>query len=85
MSRQDKFLRRLLAGYADADLSFADLCGLLYRLGFNERIRDDHHIFSKAGVEEILNLQPVGSKSKPYQVKQVRMIIQKYRLDEELD
>jgi hypothetical protein len=54
-------------------------------LGFNERIRGDHHIFSKAGVEEILNLQPVGPKSKPYQVKQVRMIIQKYRLDEELD
>jgi hypothetical protein len=31
------------------------------------------------GVEEILNLQPVGSKAKAYQVKQVREIILKYK------
>lgn len=85
MSRQDKFLRRLLAGHADADITFVELCGLLSRLGFEARIRGDHHIFSKTGIDEIINLQPVGSKSKPYQVKQVRTIIQKYRLDEELD
>jgi hypothetical protein len=29
---------------------------------------------------EILNLQPVGGKAKPYQVKQVRSMILKYRL-----
>jgi hypothetical protein len=33
------------------------------------------------GVEEILNLQPkTGGKAKPYQVKQVRQLIIKYRL-----
>ena len=37
-------------------------------------------ITTKAGVEEILNLQPKGSKAKPYQVKQVRGVIVKYRL-----
>jgi len=31
---------------------------------------------------EILNLQPKGSKVKPYQVKQVRGILVKYRLGE---
>jgi hypothetical protein len=31
-------------------------------------------------VEEIINLQPAGSKAKPYQVKQVRGIILKYQL-----
>ena len=31
-------------------------------------------------IEEILNLQPKGGKSKPYQVKQVRNITLKYKL-----
>jgi len=48
--------------------------------GFTERIRGDHHIFTKIGIEEILNLQPLGSKAKAYQVKQVRELILKYRL-----
>jgi hypothetical protein len=50
-------------------------------MGFQERIRGSHHIFTKEGVEEILNLQPKdGGKGKSYQVKQVRQIIIKYRL-----
>jgi hypothetical protein len=53
---------------------------LLQRLGFAERIRGSHHIFCKEGAEEILNLQPKGSKAKPYQVKQVRHVILKYKL-----
>jgi len=53
---------------------------LLRQLGFEERIRGDHHIFTKDGVEEILNLQPKGTHAKPYQVKQVRRVIVKYRL-----
>jgi len=32
------------------------------------------------GVEEILNLQPKRGKAKPYQVKQVRDLILRYRL-----
>ncbi len=31
---------------------------------------------------EIINSQPKGNKSKPYQVKQVRSILVKYRLGE---
>lgn len=54
---------------------------LLLHLGFDERVRGDHHIFSKEGVNEILNLQPRGSKAKPYQVKQVRNIIVRYKLE----
>ena len=50
------------------------------QLGFRERIKGDHHIFTKEGVEEILNLQPKGAHAKPYQAKQVRNIILKYEL-----
>jgi len=52
----------------------------LTRLGFDDRIRGDHHIFTMPGVEEILNLQPRSGKGKPYQVKQVRAVILKYDL-----
>jgi predicted RNA binding protein YcfA (HicA-like mRNA interferase family) len=53
---------------------------LLRRLGFSERIRGSHHIFTREDVAEILNLQPKGAKAKPYQVKQVRGVIVRYRL-----
>jgi predicted RNA binding protein YcfA (HicA-like mRNA interferase family) len=81
----DKFLERILRGTSDANISFDQMCQLLRRLGFDERIRGSHHIFSKDGIEEILNLQPKGAKAKPYQVKQVRNVILKYRLGGEDD
>lgn len=56
------------------------LCTLLNRLGFDERIKGDHHIFTRTDVEEIINLQPKKGKGKPYQVKQVRDIILKYQI-----
>ena len=80
MSPNDKVLAKILSGISDASISFRELCQLLYRLGFDERIRGSHHIFTKDGMEEILNLQSKGSKAKPYQVKQVRKVILKYKL-----
>jgi len=65
---------------SDANVSFDTLCALLRRLGFDERIRGDHHIFTMEGVEEILNLQPKDGRGKVYQVKQVRDVILKYGL-----
>ena len=80
MARTDKVLEQVLRGSSDANIRFADLRSLLLRLGFGERVRASHHIFWKEGVEEILNLQPKGSKAKPYQAKQVRHVILKYKL-----
>lgn len=85
MTKLEKTLEQVLRGTSDANVSFSDLLNLLKRLGFQERIKGSHHIFFKASVEEILNLQPLGSKCKPYQVKQVRHVILKYRLSECLD
>ena len=53
---------------------------MLFRLGFSERVRGSHHIFSRPGVEEILNIQPKRGNAKPYQVRQVRTVIAKYGL-----
>jgi hypothetical protein len=80
MAKRDKTLDSVLRGTADANIPFPDLCALLTRLGFSERVRGDHHIFTRDGVGEILNLQPKQAKAKPYQVKQVRAVIHRYRL-----
>jgi hypothetical protein len=80
----DEILARVLSGRSDRSLRFAHLVGLLTRLGFDERIRGDHHIFTRAGVDEIINVQPThGGLAKPYQVRQVRSIVVKYKLDGE--
>lgn len=80
MVKYDKVLRSILNGDADATIRFADLVRLLLRLGFSQRIRGDHSIFTRPGIVEIINLQPKGAMAKSYQVKQVRGIILQYRL-----
>lgn len=80
MSKHARLLEKILLGTADANIPFDGLCILLQRLGFQRRVRGSHHIFHMPGVEEILNLQPRGSSAKPYQVKQVRNVILKYKL-----
>lgn len=86
MTAHRKLLDRILRGTSDANIRFEELRRLLLRLGFEERIRGDHHIFTFADVPEILNLQPRGDGgAKPYQVRQVRQLIVKYRLGESED
>ena len=80
MGEHEKLYEHIMLRRSDANVPFAGLCALLKRLGFEERIRGDHHIFTMNQVEEILNLQPKSGKGKPYQVKQVREVILKYNL-----
>lgn len=80
MSQYEKLLLSILSGTKDKSILFADLRTVLDRLGFQCRIKGDHFIYTKDGVEEIINIQPVDNKAKPYQVKQVRNIILKYQL-----
>lgn len=75
-----KLLLKILSGTSDANIQFKDLCNLLKDFGFEVRIRSSHHIFRKEGMAEKINLQQEGNKSKPYQVKQVRNLIVKYKL-----
>ncbi len=83
MGRSEKLIGKILSGHADGNISFRELRQLLKKLGFVERIKGDHHIFVKDGVAEILNLQPIGSKAKAYQVKQVRAVILNHGLESE--
>ena len=80
MRKHEKLLITILRGTSDANVSFTEIRHLLCSMGFEERVRGSHHTFFKKGVWEIINLQPRDGKAKPYQVKQVRHIILKYRL-----
>lgn len=80
MGKYDKLIVQILSGTRDANIAFSDLIDLLQYLGFEMRIKGSHHIFRKGGVEERPNLQKDGNKAKPYQVKQVRNVILKYKL-----
>jgi len=85
MGKYEKLLIKILSGTSDANIHFDDLCDLLKSYGFEVRIRGSHHMFRKEGVVEKINLQRDGNKAKPYQVKQVRNVIVKYKLGGGLD
>jgi hypothetical protein len=80
MSQYEKLLSALMSGTKDKNFLFSDLQMILDSFGFQCRIKGDHFIYTKDGIDEIINIQPDGNKAKPYQVKQVRQIILKYQL-----
>lgn len=80
MEKNDKLFLKILRGGSDKNIRFNDLCQLMKRLGFEERVRGSHHMFRKNGVIEKVNLQRDKDKAKAYQVRQVRDIIHKYNL-----
>lgn len=80
MSQYEKLLLAILSGTRDKNFLFSDLRLVLERLDFQCRIKGDHFIYTKDGIEEIINIQPAGNRAKPYQVKQVRSVILKYQL-----
>ena len=81
MGKYDRLFASILSGRSDQSIRFTELTHLLLAMGFNERIRGDHHIYYRQDIDEILNLQPKGSQAKAYQIKQVRNVIIKYRLE----
>ena len=85
MIKVKKTLDQILRGRSDANIAFFDLINLMSSLGFDMRIKGSHHLFRKDGVIEKINLQKDKQNAKPYQVRQVRNIIIKYKLGEEYD
>jgi len=80
MGKYEKLIFQILRGTSDANIAFSDLINLMHHFGFEMRIKGSHHIFRRKGIEEKPNLQKEGNKAKPYQVKQIRNIILKYKL-----
>ena len=80
MSRHERLVQTILRGRSDANIRFDALRALMRYLGFEERVRGSHHLFDREGIAEIVNLQSRGGHAKPYQVRQVRRLILKYKL-----
>jgi predicted RNA binding protein YcfA (HicA-like mRNA interferase family) len=80
MSKFEKLIAQILIGKSDANIAYKELGQLLIHLGFEKRTKGSHCIFRKSGVDEKINLQKDKNNAKPYQVKQVRIIILKYKL-----
>jgi predicted RNA binding protein YcfA (HicA-like mRNA interferase family) len=81
MATLEKLFYSIMSGTQDRNIKFADLQKILEVLGFQCRIKGDHFIYWRDGIDEIINIQPDGNKAKPYQVKQIRNIILKYGLE----
>jgi predicted RNA binding protein YcfA (HicA-like mRNA interferase family) len=82
--RAEKTLEQARSG--SRNLRFGDVTRLVERLGFRlARVQGSHHIFSHPAIPELVNLQSVGGKCKPYQVRQVLDLIDRYNLKLEAD
>ena len=80
-----KLLKRLSQG-AVTNAGFSDLINLASGFGFREsRVSGSHHIFTHPKTVELLNLQEVGGQGKPYQIRQLLKLVERYNLKLEGD
>jgi predicted RNA binding protein YcfA (HicA-like mRNA interferase family) len=75
-----KLLIRLARGEL-ANVAFGDARSLLDGLGFElRRVSGSHHVFAHPDIAELLNLQSVHGQAKPYQLRQLMRLIERYDL-----
>jgi predicted RNA binding protein YcfA (HicA-like mRNA interferase family) len=75
-----KLIKRLLAGHLQ-NVAFSDFVQLVEAIGYvQDHTRGSHRFFHHAALNEPLNLQERNGEAKPYQIRQVLKIIEKYRL-----
>ena len=74
-----KTLEKALAG--SKNIRFSDMVALVESFGFRlSRIKGSHHIFAHPNVVELVNIQDLSGKVKPYQVRQFLLLIEQYNL-----
>ena len=81
MTRRQKLIEK--ARNNPTGVRFQEICLLAEHLGFTKRGgKGSHIVYEKEGVEEILTFQDRKGMAKPYQVKQLLAVIEKYWLGE---
>lgn len=68
----------VMNGNRDNNISFSDLRKMLANMNFGYRVKGDHFIYYRDDIPEIINIQPKGNKAKGYEVKQIRLLFNKY-------
>jgi predicted RNA binding protein YcfA (HicA-like mRNA interferase family) len=75
-----KLLKRLARGDV-ANVDFGDLCALAEALGFEpRRVSGSHHVFTHPDIPQLINLQSVRGQAKPYQIRQLVRLVERYDL-----
>jgi hypothetical protein len=74
-----KLLAKALTG--SKNLRFTEAVRLAEAFGFRlSRVRGSHHVFVHQTLRELVNLQEVIGKAKPYQVRQLLDLVERYNL-----
>lgn len=82
--KKKKLLQKILSN--PTNIRFQDVVNCAKMFGFRlDRINGSHHIFVHPDVPELLNLQNVKGEAKPYQIKQLLQLIERYNLQLEDD
>ncbi len=80
--KKEKLLLKLLSG--SKNIRFSEMQIVVESFGFNlGRINGSHHIYVHPDISELINLQNVKGKVKPYQVKQFLALVERYSLKRE--
>ena len=77
-------LQKALQG--SKNIRFSDMVRLVEAFGFRlSRVSGSHHICVHPDLAELLNLQEVDGKAKPYQIRQFLRLIERYNVRMEDD
>jgi len=72
-------LKKALSG--SRNIRFDDMIVLVEAFGFRlSRVKGSHYIFVHPQVQELVNLQNVEGKAKPYQIRQFLRLVERYNL-----
>jgi predicted RNA binding protein YcfA (HicA-like mRNA interferase family) len=75
-----KILKKALAG--SRNIRFGEMVALVEAFGFRlSRVHGSHHIFAHSEVPELVNLQEVDGKAKPYQIRQFLRLVERYNIE----
>jgi hypothetical protein len=77
--KKRKLLLKLLSG--SKNIRFSEAVAIAEAFGFRlDRVNGSHHIFVHPKIPELLNLQDLQGKAKPYQVKQLLQLAEIHNL-----
>jgi predicted RNA binding protein YcfA (HicA-like mRNA interferase family) len=77
--KKRKLLLKLLSG--SKNVRFSEAVAIAEAFGFRlDRVNGSHHIFIHPKIPELLNLQDLKGKVKPYQVKQLLQLAEIHNL-----
>lgn len=77
--KKRKLLLKLLSG--SKNIRFSEAVAIAEAFGFRlDRVNGSHHIFVHPKIPELLNLQNLQGKAKPYQVKQLLQLAEIHNL-----